>query len=180
MPTTTLLPGSPPATATTGSAPARAGTWYFLTLIVHRRDPLFGVVQDGKLALTGAGLEVARAWKYSAAIRKEIHLGPWMVMPDHFHALVRVQQAITGGDVAPRTARLFQPPRAPGPLGSLIAGFKMGSTREVNRLRGTPRQRLWRRGVLYRMVEEGDLETTARFILDNPRVWLADHAPSAR
>ena len=172
MPTTTLP--DPPATAARPT-PSRPGTWYFLTLIVHRRDPLFGEVQDRKLALTPAGLEVARAWKYSAAIRKEIHLGPWMVMPDHFHALVRVQQTMVTPDVAPRAPRLFQPPRIPGPLGSLVAGFKMGSTREVNRLRGTPRKRLWRRGVLYRVVGEADLESTARYILENPRVWLTDH-----
>ncbi len=160
-----------------GDGSPRPGAWYFLTLIVQQRERLLGQVQDGKLALTPAGLEVARAWKYSAAIRKEVHLGPWMVMPDHFHALVRVVHMGAGAVAEPATAvsRLFRPPRIRGPLGSLIAGFKMGSTREVNRRRGTPRKRLWRKGVLYRRVEEADLEATARYILDNPRVWLAAH-----
>lgn len=169
------LPETPALGAGTGSSAARPGTWYFLTLIIHQREPLLGQVVHGKLALTPAGLEVARAWKYSAAIRKEVHLGPWMVMPDHFHALVRVLAgALPQGE--PRPGRLFHPPRISGPLGSLVAGFKMGSSREVNRMRGTPRKRLWRRGVLYRAVVDADLESTARFILDNPREWLTRHA----
>ncbi|HWA15257.1 MAG TPA: hypothetical protein VG817_02405 [Gemmatimonadales bacterium] len=153
---------------------ARSGTWYFLTLIIHQREPLLGQVSEGKLALTPAGLEVARAWKYSAAIRKEIHLGPWMVMPDHFHALVRVSGPLAEVPTMTRSA-LFRAPRIPGPLGSLIAGFKMGSSREVNRIRGTPRMRLWRRGVLYRLVPPETLEATAKFILENPRQWLKEH-----
>jgi hypothetical protein len=174
MATTSPSTDRPPAATATGHA---AGTWYFLTLIVQGRAPILGAVQAGKLALTPMGLEVARAWRYGAAIRREIHLGPWMVMPDHFHALVRVPPGPTpAGAAAPRSRRLFQPPRIAGPLGSLIAGFKMGSTREVNRLRGTPRARLWRKGVLYRRVEdEVVLESTARFILDNPRQWIAQH-----
>lgn len=173
MPTTSAPiqtpPGTPPVPAT--------GTWYFLTLVLHGRAPILGAVQEGKLALTAMGLEVARAWRYSAAIRRDILLGPWMVMPDHFHALVRVSLVGVPPASATRPRRLFQAPRIAGPLGSLIAGFKMGSTREINRLRGTPRVRLWRRGLLYRRVEdEAALESTARFILDNPRVWLADHA----
>jgi REP element-mobilizing transposase RayT len=156
--------------------PAPPGTWYFLTLITQGRDPLFGRVQGGKLAVTPMGLEIARMWKYCAALRRDLHLGPWMVMPDHFHALVRVQERNPTLEPAPRTTRLFAPPRIRGPLGSLVAAFKMGSTREINRLRETPRRRLWRKGVLYRTVGETDLDATARYILDNPRTWLATHA----
>jgi hypothetical protein len=172
---------SPPLPPTDPSAPAppprRAGTWYFLTLITHGREPLFGRVQHGKLALTPMGLEVARLWKYCAALRRDLHLGPWMVMPDHFHALVRVHAVGAMIETAPRATRLFGSPRIRGPLGSMVAAFKMGSTREINRMRETPRRRLWRKGVLYRAVESDlALEQTARMILANPKVWLAEHA----
>lgn len=172
----TLSPPSTPELAAAAPPPPRAGTWYFLTLITHNREPLFGRVQQGKLALTPMGIEVARQWKYCAALRRDLHLGPWMVMPDHFHALVKVMSVGTVAEPAPRATRLFGTARIRGPLGSMVAAFKMGSTREINRMRETPRRRLWRKGVLYRVVEsDAALEQTARMILDNPRIWLANH-----
>src|SRR3972149_9034849 len=70
---------------------ARAGA-YFVTLVSHLRECLFGQVVDGQTRLSTPGEVVANEWLRSARIRGEMELDAFVVMPNHVHGIVGVRE----------------------------------------------------------------------------------------
>jgi REP element-mobilizing transposase RayT len=67
--------------------------WYFVTLSVERRRPLFGAINldsQGKadMRCNALGQLVERCWCEIPGHYPEVQLGAFQVMPDHFHGLV--------------------------------------------------------------------------------------------
>jgi REP element-mobilizing transposase RayT len=87
---------------------AQAGA-YFLTVCTFKRECLFGEVVAGSMVLNPAGYVVAEEWVKTAAIRAEIELDEWVVMPNHIHGIVMIRAR--GGDV--RIGRRGDRPVAP-------------------------------------------------------------------
>ena len=76
---------------------------YFLTLCTENRECLFGDVVDGVMVLNEVGQIVEDAWLDTPALRPNVELDAFVVMPNHFHAIaviVEVGQtpAIDGTD----------------------------------------------------------------------------------
>lgn len=83
------------------------GGLYFVTICAHR--------DAGKIFAPDAVREmVAEEWVRSEEFRSYVHLGAFVVMPDHFHALIRLD----GGGA---------------PLGEVVGAFKAAVTRNVRR-----------------------------------------------
>ncbi len=93
---------------------------YFVTLVTHQREELFGVVQLGQILLTTLGKIVQAEWFHSAEIRKEIRLyaDEFVIMPNHIHGIVWIVEE--GADPAP----LRGDPNDPGIVGA--EGFRPG------------------------------------------------------
>ena len=143
---------------------ARGGA-YFVTLCTHRRRALFGAVVDGVMNPNGCGLIVRAEWERSEAVRVEVELGEFVVMPDHFHALVLIDDV--GGRGSDGRFRSMA-----ASLGSLIAGFKSAVTVRLNRLRGTPGEPVWQRNYYEHVVRgEADYRRIEGYIRDNPARW---------
>lgn len=148
------------------------GGKYYVTVCAEERRRLFGVVVNGRMALNDAGRAVRDEWLRSAAIRREIVLDEWVVMPDHFHAVVMIRDPGTNGSC--RGDRRVALPNGPAPksLGALIAGFKSASGRRVNELRRTPGAAVWQRNYYEHIVRDAaDLARIRAYIRDNPANW---------
>lgn len=63
---------------------------YFLTICTYNRLCLFGEIIDHKMILNDLGHILLEEWEYSACLRSEIILGPYVIMPNHFHAIVHI------------------------------------------------------------------------------------------
>ena len=65
---------------------------YFVTLVTHQREHLFGQVVEEKMILNSFGRIVEEEWMRSASIRKEVKLerDEFVVMPNHFHGIVTI------------------------------------------------------------------------------------------
>ena len=155
-----------------------AGGMYYVTICAEERRRLFGVVVNGRMSLNDAGRVVRDEWLKSAAIRHEIVLDEWVVMPDHFHAIVAIRNAgeANAGDppVTERGDRRVALPIGPAPksLGALIAGFKSASGRRINQLRNTPGATVWHRNYYEHIVrDDADLARIRAYIRDNPANW---------
>ena len=61
---------------------------YFITILTKNKICHFGEVVNKEMKLSDAGKIVENEWKKTEEIRKEAVLGSWVVMPDHFHALI--------------------------------------------------------------------------------------------
>ena len=61
---------------------------YFLTVCAYNNICIFGEIIDGVSKLNNIGRIVEEEWLRSARIRAEIKLDSWVIMPNHFHAVV--------------------------------------------------------------------------------------------
>lgn len=79
---------------------------YFITVCTQHRVEVFGCVKNGAMHLSEAGKIVVEEWLRSQEVRAEVTLGEWVVMPNHFHAIVRLDPSrslgrATGGSPLP-------------------------------------------------------------------------------
>lgn len=141
---------------------------YFLTLCTKHRQRLFGVVRNGRMQLSDLGQIVHREWLLTATLRSNVRMDAFVVMPDHFHALILIDHRIAGPPVDPEV-RLW---RAPNSIGSIVAGFKSSVTVEINRLRNTPRQPVWQRNYHEWIIRsDAGIRRVRAYIVANPAKW---------
>ncbi len=124
------------------------GQIYFVTTVTHGREPIFG---DWSLA-TGMARLIG-----NPALWRGSKLLSWVLMPDHLHALVRLDGEET--------------------LGKLVKRVKSVLAQAVNRERGgfDP---VWAPAFHDRALrEEDDIKTFARYVIANPvRAGLVSRA----
>lgn len=175
---------------------------YFLTLCTVDRLPLFGSVVDGEIHLSPVGKLVTCAWQDSPAIRPDLTLDAFVLMPNHLHGIVTFAPETPSHVGAHRCApipadahyadaqpELHHPPspriptRKPRSLGSFVAQFKATSTRAVNLLRNLEGTPVWQRGFHEHVVrDDRDLARLRAYIAANPSRWPSDpenHPPPA-
>ena len=156
---------------------AQAGA-YFVTLCADQRVCLFGDVVDGEMRLSEAGRIVHEEWLRTEAIRSEVELDVFQVMPNHFHGIVIITDLVPPNQETPGVAGAHgRAPlrRAPKSLGSLVAGFKSAVTKNINQMRRTPGRPVWQRNYYERVIRnQGELEGIQDYIVGNPAKWQED------
>ncbi|SDE03236.1 transposase [Desulfuromonas thiophila] len=149
---------------------------YFVTLCTSGRECLFGDVDNGQMIMNGMGKVVAKEWIKTGEIRANVELDEWVIMPNHFHAIV----GITDGVCPHRRGDLRSLLLAPtGPLsksiGAIMAGFKSAVTRQVNVMRQTPGLPVWQRNYWDHVIrDEEDFNRIREYIQTNPLRWELD------
>jgi len=66
---------------------------YFITICVQNRECLFGNVVNGKMEFNDAGEMVESEWLKLPERFKNIELHEYIVMPNHFHAILQIEGA---------------------------------------------------------------------------------------
>ena len=61
-----------------------------MTICAHEKKCLFGEVVEGEMRVNELGTILVEEWEKSAEIRSEIELGPYVVMPNHFHGIILI------------------------------------------------------------------------------------------
>jgi len=144
---------------------------YFLTLCVHDRACLFGEVVDGVMFLNELGQMVTSDWLRSPVIRPQIVLDEFVVMPNHFHAIVTVE--ISGRGVLPYAHPRFQSQSQS--LGAIVRGFKSATTTLINAMRNFPGAPVWQRNYYEHVIRnESELTRIRDYIVNNPYQWSLD------
>ncbi|MEN6572502.1 MAG: transposase [Anaerolineaceae bacterium] len=151
---------------------ASAGA-FFITLPSYLRKPIFGRIIDHQVQLSVYGQIVRDEWLKTSQIRSDIDLDEFIVMPDHFHAIVFFVECF---DVGAHSCAPLQkgenpklPFRLPRSLGSLVAGFKSSVTAKINTPSNLPGRKIWQRNYYDHVIRnEEDLERIREYILENP------------
>lgn len=65
--------------------------YYFVTICTYMRQPFFGEIKNGKMVLSDMGQICHDEWIKTTAIRKNIILDAFIIMPDHSHFLVVIK-----------------------------------------------------------------------------------------
>lgn len=160
---------------------AQPGT-YFITACTHNRECLFGDIVDGAVRLNEMGRIVAEEWIKTGTIRPEITLDEWVVMPNHFHGILCIDDHVGAHGMRPGDLRTNNRAHIGAPLrrqsrsiGSIMAGFKSASTKRINHQRNTPGGPIWQRNYYEHVIRnETDLRRIRDYVATNPAKWELD------
>lgn len=184
---------------------ARAAWWdyanpgaYFITICTHDRKHLFGQIYYDEMYLSPIGQIVDREWNKSFEIRAELFCDAWIIMPNHIHAILRIEP--TNGEIANQIqthgdgqmhgdgsthdqgqthgrASLSRGVayRSPKSISSFVAGFKSAATTRINQYRNTPKQPIWQTRFHDHIIRnDTDYTRIATYIEQNPSKWMDD------
>ncbi|MBK8399117.1 MAG: hypothetical protein IPL26_28240 [Leptospiraceae bacterium] len=68
--------------------------YYFITIVTKNREFLFGEILGGIMMLSDMGRIVEEEWKRSFEIRRELIIDEFVIMPNHIHGIVYVDDTI--------------------------------------------------------------------------------------
>lgn len=140
---------------------------YFITLCVEQRLPLFGLYHHQGVRLNPAGHMLDEQWRTLLGRFSGISLDAYVVMPDHFHAIVSIDS---------------HEPSPPPKLGTLVCMFKYRT--HYAYLDGVRKyswpiygKRLWQRNYFEHIIRnEQDYHDCQAYILHNPyEGWRKHH-----
>lgn len=132
---------------------------------------LFGDINEGNMQLNDYGKIVCQEWEISATIRRGITLDAFVIMPNHVHGIMVIEESDVGA--TGRSPSRSGP--APRSLGAFVGGFKSATTKQLNDLRRTPGQPVWQRNYYEHVIrDERSLHRIREYIAGNPARWDFD------
>jgi REP element-mobilizing transposase RayT len=145
-----------------------------VTLCTHKWRNLFGEINSGKIVLNSKGWIVDEQWQKTATLRPHVTLDEYIIMPNHFHAILMIMES--GKDTARRvpTTECFGKP-VPMSLPTIIRAFKSAATKHINELRLTPGYHVWQRNYFEHVIRtDHALNRIRTYIRHNPAQWEMD------
>lgn len=134
---------------------SRSGA-YFITICTHNRECIFGEIVDRAMNYNELGNIALLHWHNLATHHPNIEIDESIVMPNHLHGIIIVQESSK-------------------PISEIIRGFKTFSARQINKLldrKGCP---LWQRNYYEHIIRnEDELNNVRQYILNNPTNWQKD------
>lgn len=178
---------------------------YFITICVNRRgNPLgmpFGKIENGEMILNAAGCMVDNEWLKIPQRFVNVHLHEYVVMPNHFHAIMEIVGATlvvaqNGDTVAQNSDTVAQngdtfgdekgqpqaiaPTPKPKTVGDMVGAFQSIVTveyiRGVKQLGWKPfNGKLWQRNYWEHIIrDEKSYQRISEYIINNPKNWDND------
>jgi REP element-mobilizing transposase RayT len=152
---------------------------YFVTICTFRRACVLADVVDDRVSLTAVGSVVESAWRTIPGYFPHFGLEGYVVMPNHLHGILVLQDAHRAKHPPKADASPLQPPRSkgtqPGSVQAVIQTFKAISTRRFHALPGMKLNRLWQRGFYDHVIrDEAELNRIRAYVEENPLRWALD------
>ncbi len=172
---------------------ARAGA-YFVTICTYQRECLFGEIAGGDMRLNPLGQIVQEEWLKTAVLRPRVRLDTFVVMPNHVHGIIILNDDRGGTDDrrgtlqraptielrthhplqrAPTRERFGQPTSDSIP--TIVRLFKSATTKRINEMRKTPGVPVWQRNYYEHIIRTADeLYRIQEYIAANHLRWHLD------
>jgi putative transposase len=157
---------------------------YFITLCTQDRQPIFGKVIDGEMQLSPFGIIARDEWLKTSELRKNIQMDEFVVMPNHMHGIIVIDDGIGTGTLqraptkAPTVERFGKP--TSNTIPTIIRGFKAAVTKQINTIQinagkySLP-ERIWQKNYYEHVIRnEVSLNKIREYIRSNPLNWQED------
>jgi putative transposase len=134
---------------------------------------MFGEVVNCEMQLNRLGMIVSQAWEWLACQYLYVDVEPYVIMPNHFHAIIQIREIgdFCSGGLRPAAIKNNKTK----PLGQLIGAFKTRSSKYINIERGTQGSPTWQRNYYEHIIRNSaELEKIGKYILSNPVRWSDD------
>lgn len=164
-------------------ASARAQWWdyrwnaaYFITICTQHRKHYFGEIINGKMQLSHVGILADVFWHEIRNHAKNIELDAFVVMPNHIHGIVILDNEKSKNNVhkAPEETIGEQRFRNQGEnsVSSIIGSYKAAVTKNANRLK---LEFGWQTRFHDHIIRnDGDFHRIANYINNNVAYWQED------
>jgi putative transposase len=130
---------------------------YFVTICVQNRECLLGSIWQGHFFASELGKVVQQALKALQQDYPETTIESWVVMPNHLHFILEIQQQT---DIS---------------LGALVRQFKYDTTKQINELRNSPGTKVWQRNYYENIIRTDRAHQIIKnYIHQNPTRWEID------
>ena len=139
--------------------------WFFVTCQVARNKSIFGAIVGERCVLNDFGRQVEAYWRELPAKYPELELDEFVLMPNHFHAIMRIR---------------YLPTNKEQRLGFLMSRFKGGTGYIYGKLRRAGAvedigDHLWQFDYWDKIVtDERQLAAFRTYIRENPKNWSRD------
>lgn len=158
--------------------------YYFITVCTKKRECFLGRIENGGMLPSLAGKVVEEEWKRTEQVRPDVRLDAWIMMPNHVHGIVILQNR--EGKSPVETPRFEETPHRgvsttkdakaklhTGSLGAVVGQFKSVSTKRI-RAAGV-HAFAWQPRFYDRIIrDENALAEIQAYIIDNPNTWEED------
>ena len=143
---------------------------YFVTICTADKQPLFGMVRDGRVQLNEFGQIANDCWQQIERVRSGIAIDVYIVMPNHIHGILHFCGDVTAAK-PPAAAREL----AAGSLGAIIGQYKSIVTKRSRFIASPPTHPIWQRNYYDHIIRgAASLEKIRRYIVENPARWVDD------
>ena len=150
---------------------ASAG-WYFVTIICHKREHLFGEIRDGEMILNEVGEIAQKCWMEIPEHFPDVILHDHVVMPNHIHGIIELTVRAENFLPLQMTKNEFQK-MIPQSISSVVKGFKIGVTKSMREI--SPEVQVWHRNFFEHIIRnENSYRKISSYIQKNPSQWLED------
>ena len=152
---------------------------YFVTLCTYQRQSLFGNIENSQMILNEAGRMVEEEWIKTGHLRSYLDIHPYVVMPNHFHAIVIIHKAIPQKETADTARRVPTVERKFGgliedSLSSIMGSFKSAVTKRIHENGKDNKEPVWQSRFYDHVIRNNhEYELISRYIYHNPGLW--DH-----
>ncbi|SRR5579884_170329 len=143
--------------------------YYFVTICTKNRECFFGNIVDGKMILSEIGKIVLKEWQRTEQIRKNVRLDEWIIMPNHIHGIV----VIDNGNVETHCNASLQQKYPENNLSFIVRGFKSISTKRIH-MSGFHNFAWQSRFYDHIIRDENSLQKIREYINNNPIKWDVD------
>lgn len=144
---------------------------YFVTIVTHQRQCLFGEIVNGKINLNDGGKIAEQFWNDIPKHFPNTIMDEFVIMPNHIHGIIILNNngLIIG-------AKNFSPQQNERPrgttqsIGSIVRGFKIGVTKWFRQ--NSNIHSVWQRNYYEHIIRnEIELNKIREYILNNPLNW---------
>jgi REP element-mobilizing transposase RayT len=158
---------------------------YFVTIVTHQRDCLFGKIENEIMVLNDFGKIAAECWLAIPEHFPKVELGAHVIMPNHAHGVIMIcdDESASNGVVAqhvgatqcvaptPTITRPTGPKR--GSLGAIIGSYKSAVSYRINKEHNATG--IWQRNYYEHIIRnEREMDNIWRYIEANPAQWNRD------
>jgi putative transposase len=152
---------------------------YFITLVIHGREAMFGEIKDGEIHLNEAGRIVWEVWNSLPTRYPQIGVGTSSIMPNHFHGIINIHPTPPSvgaiHELPLPKAGITQVERRRMTLPLVIGYFKMNTAKRINLLRGQEGVPVWQRNYYEHIIrDEQEYNRIHQYIESNVSNWEMD------
>ena len=152
---------------------------YYITIVTHQRDCLFGKIENEKMILSDLGKIADECWRAIPDHFPLVELGAYVVMPNHVHGIIVITdngrgaallRPYTGPDENQNSHKINV---KPGSLGAIVRSYKSAVSYRIHKEHNATG--IWQRNYYEHIIrDDKDLQNKTDYIDANPMLWDED------